>query len=199
MRGSADYALILMSDLKSFKEATGTYRNQYRDAIGNLLAYLRSIEMPARFLLTDPLAEHMGLFDENQVIATVEPGDVFFMQRYCIVKPVTPLPLPRETAAEMRRKFPIERGIPDYTRLQILQKRAAFGEKAIINASTAIFVFGKQFRPKSKPEDGRAVFFINQQFIPTLKLSGFDAPIASYLQVPYGNLALSEWRVESGC
>lgn len=196
MKGFSESTLILFSDPHKYKEATGMWRRQYLQSVENLLKYLSDKDTWVRCLITDPLSTVL-LKPETPGVewyATENAGGMYFIthntstpDNYPVVK------LDAGIAETLDKKHPIERGCTFEERAYKTSKRVALAEKAIIQQSKCIFCFGKLFNPHPKENDGRAVIYINNQFIPTLKLSGNDAPISSFLDVPWGNLALTEW------
>lgn len=194
MRGFADYALVLFSDYGKYAEASSEYRRHYMAAVKNLFAYLKSQQLWIRCLVTDPLAcVLVGEFSEVEWQATENPGGLYFMYNNMRHFHIASEKLPKEIVAAMDAKYPIERGITKEMRMNLVSKRVAIAEKALIKQAKAVFCFGSAFKTYPKENDGRAVISINNQFIPSLKLSGNDAPIGSFLNVPWGNLSLTDW------
>lgn len=196
MKGFSDTTLILFSDPRKYVEATGLWRRQYALAVSNLLQYLSDKDTWVRCLITDPLS--VSLIDKEtrgvEWYATENPGGMYFITHNSSAPDDLPMvKLQSDIVELLDKKFPIERGCTVEERGYRTSKRVSLAEKTLIQRSKCIFCFGKLFNPHPKENDGRAVIFINNQFIPTLKLSGHDAPISSFLDVPWGNLALTEW------
>lgn len=194
MKGFADYALVLLSERQKYMEASGLWRNQYVQALDNLIKYLHRNDIWIRFLATDPLAQL--LLDGNELVewqATENTGGMYFLNTQGGVPRHQYIKLPTEVEEAMNKKFPIERGLNTERRMYLTDKRVALAEKSLIGQAQCVFCFGKLFRPKSSPEDGRAIISINNQFIPSLKLSGYDTSPSLFFDATWGNLSLTEW------
>lgn len=199
MQGFTDKALVLLSQPDKFQEASGFYRNDYMTAVVNLLAYLHSVDITPVCLVTDGLAvKLLNALDCIVWQATEDAGGMFYIKSNVHPYKEPTAQLPANIKQVLDTKHPIERGMSMTERGVIEVKRVALAEKELIKSFNCVFVFGNLFKVRPKPEDGRAIFSINNQFIPTLKLSGYDAPINSFLGVPWGNLALTEWGKYNG-
>lgn len=200
MRGFAPQALILLPAQDKYEEAYGGYKTQFAQAIHKLLSYLHSIDMEPCFLMTDPVA--YTVFGEEpgvNWIATENQGGIYFLRNNCALPTVAPLSqIPQQVLEELDKKFPVERGSTVEQRWYVESKRVNLAEKLIIARHTVVFLFGNQYRLTPKQNDGRALFFINQQFIPRLKLSGNDANITMFLGIENANMSITEWRVPDG-
>ncbi len=200
MKGFTSDALILLPAYEDYKEAYGGYKEQLQLSVENIISYLKSVEITPVFLTTDPLA---GILyaerDDLTWLATENPGGMYFIQKNLHVPAYTnTVPLAPEYLQDLDKKFPVERGCTIQQRCFVESKRVNRAEKLLIAAHKVVFLFGKQYNLRSKPDDGRALFFINSQFIPKLKLSGYDANINSFLGFPRANMAITEWRVSDG-
>lgn len=198
MRGFADRALILFSDPSYYNEALGSYKNNYRRAVQNLLTYLESIGVEHDCLLTDQLAVQFNL-PNTRWIATAVPEDLFFMRNYCNIPNQESTPLPDALATKLRTKYPVERGLSPEDRFAIVAKRTRMAERNLIDSYKFVVVFGNTFRVRTKESDGRAVFSVNdKRFYTRMELSGAEVPISDFLQIPYGNLSLCDWGLYNG-
>lgn len=197
MKGFAASALILLSDIDKYNETYGGYKQQYKQALDNLFAYLNTAEMRPLALVTDPLALEL-LAGRNDILwlCTENNANMYFMQRYCGLNlPKNNEPLPLDITKELDHKYPINRGISQQARGYAVSKRVSLAERKLMERETVVFVFGSLFKPKSKENDGRAVIYIDNAFIPKLKLSGCDSPINPFLGFDRANLALFDWRL----
>lgn len=200
MRGFATQALILLPALDKYQEYYGGYKAQFDKAVRTLVDYLHSVDIEPCFLATDPVAysEYTGL-EGVRWLATENSGGIYFMQTNAgLPKLPTLTNIPDAVLKELDTKFPIERGLSVDQRWYRESKRVALAEKLIIAQNTVVFLFGNQYRLRAKENDGRALFFINQQFIPKFKLSGNDANITAFLGIPNANMSITEWRVSNG-
>lgn len=195
MRGFSRNALILMQDPKKFQESYGGYKEQYITAVKNLLLYLASVDIEPYFLSTDTLA--YTLFKDLQGVswyATENPGGMYFMQNQCGLPKLEPIiPLDPNILSAIDKKFPLERGMEANHRWFVMSKRVAMAEKEIIKQQKAVFVFGSLYKPRTKPDDGKAIVSVNTQLAPKLTLSGYDANINAFLNFPRANMTLTEW------
>lgn len=194
MKGFADYTLILLSEPEKFQDASSMWREDYALALDNILKYLRQQNTWIRVLATDVLAAHLlTKYDDIEWQATEGPGGMYYLRTNRYVPGKDFVKLPDDILKTLDEKYPIERGmLPEFRHL-CTQKRVAMAEKELIHRARAVFCFGKAYRTYPKPDDGRAVISINNQFIPSLKLSGNDAHIGAFLNIPWGNMALTEW------
>ncbi len=200
MRGFASSALILLPSMEDYTEAYGGYKEQLHKAVRNLLTYLKAMEITPTFFVTDQLATTLYANEAGVAWqATENPGGMYFLQNNMNIPVFERLrPIPPVCLQDIDKKFPVERGLSGAQRQYTEAKRVNRAEKLIIETQPVVFMFGKQYSLRSKPDDGRALFFINSQFIPKLKLSGYDANINAFLGFPGANMALTEWRVTDG-
>lgn len=198
MRGFTDRALILLSSLQAYDECGSMYKYDYQVAIKNLVEYLGSVGISHDCLITDALATRMNMFSPRW-LATSAPEDMFFMRNYCGVKDYATVELEDGVLEELRKKFPIQRGLTPNERYPIVAKRVKHIERSLIANYQFVIVVGKEFPVKSKPDDGRAILRVNEKkFYTSMELSGAEVPINDFLQVPYANQCLSEWGKYSG-
>lgn len=198
MKGFTERALILLSNLGDFEASGSMYKGSYRDAVSNILAYLRSVEIEHDCLITDGLATHLNM-QEPRWLATGAQEDLFFMRNYCSVPDYPAVDLPTDLVQKLRHKYPIPRGIDPASRFDIVAKRVKYAERALIDTYSFVVVFGKEFSARPKVGDGRAVLTVNdKKFYTQLTLSGEPVPINDFLQVPYASLCLCDWGKYSG-
>lgn len=200
MRGFATQALILLPAMEKYQEYYGGYKAQFDKAVHNLVDYLHSVDIEPCFLATDPVAysEYTGL-EGVRWLATENSGGIYFLQTNAGLPQLPDLtPISDALLKEVDAKFPVERGMTVEQRWFTESKRVNLAEKLIIAQHTVVFLFGNQYSLRPKQNDGRALFFINQQFIPKFKLSGNDANIVAFLGIPNANMSITEWRVSNG-
>lgn len=198
MRGFTDKALILLSKRDGFDECGSIYKFDYQSAIKNIVDYLAGVGISHDCLITDELATHMNMYTPRW-LATGAPEDMFFMRNFCGVPDYPTVDLDAVILKAVRSKYVIKRGLKPEERFPIVSKRVKYAEKELMNSYSLVVVFGKDFRVKSKPGDGRAILRVNEKkFYTSMELSGEEVPINDFLQIPYGNQCLSEWGKYSG-
>lgn len=174
------------------------YKQAYLKALANLQVMLEREETRMLCLCSDPLA--VKLWRETGFQASWadvdDIGGMYFIHRNSDTPDFSPYDVPISDALKelLDKKFPIERGLSAERRAYVMGKRIALAEKEIIKSNKLIFCFGSAYKPAPKPDDGRAVILINNQFIPTLKLSGYDSPISMFLGFPTAHLSMTDWR-----
>lgn len=191
MRGFASNALLLFSDMNQVMESH-SFAGNYKLAVNNLLIYLDSVGIGHDCFISDELAFNLAL-PKTRWIATGASEDIFFMTKFCNVPSYDLVPLRDDLCQLIRDKHPLKRGMSQQERAKIIQKRVELAEKQLISSYQLVIVFGKNYRVKTREDDGRAVIHVKKGFIPTLELSGKEVPINDFLQLPYGNLTLLEW------
>ena len=192
MRGFTDRGLLLFSSMDDYLSATWAFTGNYRLALTNLLAYLKSVGIGHDCFITDELAFNMSPPD-TRWLATGASEDVFFMTKFCNVPSYPLVPLDEKLCQRIRKDFPLKRGMSQEDRASIIQKRVELVENKLIASYQLVIVFGNTYKVKTKEDDGRAVIHIDKAFVPTLELSGQTIPINDFLQLPYGNLTLLDW------
>lgn len=192
MQGFTDRALILFSDINKYYDATSEWRTRYQQSLDNLVARLTLDNIQPCVLYTDALA--LVLKHNAKVYATSDPSDMFFMKTHGMPELDT-VPLAKDIVDSIRKKYPIDKGITTEARGYIVEHKTAMAEREIIKSFKLIFVFGSLYKPKTKPGDDRAVITISQQFIPFLKLSGYDAQVGAFLQYPGATSPMYDWSV----
>ena len=200
MRGFATQALILLPSMEKYSEYYGGYKLQFHTAIKTLVDYLHSVDIEPCFLATDTVAySEFAELEGVRWLATENSGGRYFLQSQCSVPELSPLAeVPESVLKELDKKFPVERGLTVEQRWFVESKRVNMAEKLIIAQNSVVFLFGNQYSLRPKQNDGRALFFVNQQFIPKFKLSGNDANITAFLSIPNANMSITEWRVSNG-
>lgn len=197
MKGFANHALVLFSDPAKYAESYSGYKQAYMKSLANLQVALSRAEIPMLCLCSDPLAVKLWRdvqFDADWQDVDDIGGMYFIHNNSSVPEFERSVPVPDAVKEMLDKKVPIERHITPEQRAYYMSKRVPLAEKAIIKVSKLVFCFGNYYKPTPKPDDGRACILINNQFIPTLKLSGFDSPISAFLGFPSANLALTEWR-----
>lgn len=198
MRGFTDKALILLSDKESFLASHTLHRTLYQQSINNLIGYLQDMEMQHYCLISDGLAGCLNMHSPKW-LSTAAPEDLFFMRTYCNIPDGVSESITTEQVELLRKKYPIARGIDPLDRLKIVANRVKYMEKQIISTFQFVVVFGSLYKVRTKENDGRAVLRINDKhFYTSMELSGQALPINEFLQIPYGNVSLSEWGKYSG-
>lgn len=199
MQGFTPNALLLLPQSDKFNQASSFYKKDFKLAMENLVSYLAKRNITPQCFITDELA--FALFKDDTRFQWLSPEDragTFYLQNRDIGKGVNAIPVNSDIKAIIDKRVPVERGTSFVERGVKVQKRVSIAEREIIKQAHCVFVIGNQYKGYHKDNDGRAVFYINSQFIPTLKLSGNDSPIASFLAIDWGNLALTEWGKYDG-
>lgn len=197
MKGFTQRALIRLSSAEEYAQYSAPYRYSYKLAIANLVAYLKSVDIEHDCLITDKLATQLDMHHPRW-LATGAAEDMFFAHKFCGVPAYDTHDLTKAQAEQLRKKFPIERGLEPAERFKIVQKRVDYMEKKLTDSYDFVVVFGNRAITKSKPGDGRAIMRVRKNFCATMELSGEEVPINDFLQVPYGMQSLSEWGKYNG-
>lgn len=197
MKDFAQHALVLFSDKAKYLDSYGGYKQSYLKALANLTVALSNNDIRMLCLCSDPLA--VNLWREVEFDADWQDVDDIGGMYFIHNNSDTPnfersVSIPDNIRELLDRRIPIERGITPERRAFLMNKRVAIAEKELIRQNKLVFVFGSAYRAYQKEDDGRACVLINNQFIPTLKLSGHDSPIAAFMGFPTANLALTDWR-----
>ena len=192
MQGFTDRALICFSDVDKYNSATSMWRSWYQKSLDNLCARLALDNITPCVMYTDPLA--LVLKHSCEVLATSDRADMFFMATHGMPKLAT-TPLDKRIVDLLNKKFPTERGITADARGYLIGKRTALAERELLKEFKLVIAFGTLYKPKTKDGDERAIITVSQQFIPHLKLSGFDAQIGAFMQYPGATAPMYDWSV----
>lgn len=201
MRGFTERALVLFSDPVKYDESLSYYRSEYRKALMALQIALSWADIKMACLCSDPLAVRLwsSLSFDTDWFDVEDVGGMYFIHNNSDTPNFTrSIPISDALKEMLDKKVPIPRGITPEHRAFLTGKRVTIAEKFIITQEKLVFCFGNAYKTYPRANDGRACIQINNQFIPSLKLSGFDAPIAPFLNFDTANLALTEWRFDIG-
>lgn len=202
MKGFDTKALILFPNESTYIRKPAAYKYQFRQAVTNLVEYLKSVDIEPHVFFTDDIARTLNLPDFKWV-STLSTADRFFISKYC-----------DGTASALQTEmieFPdvynaITAKDPGSLDLSVEQRFALVTRHDLKAIGTIVpkyrivihFMVKNKTRYKvtSKPDDNRIRIIVNAAtFIPTAYIGGLEENAIDLFGVSYGNRALDNWEV----
>lgn len=202
MEGFTDNCLVLFPKPESYENRVDLYHIQLKRSIENLLKYLSKCKIQPQCFTTDEVALIVNPKDVEW-LQTLSDPDNFFMITHNVsmealkYKQVTKLP---DLYAKVNKDVPLERGLTEEQRFEVIVKRESRITKSIIKDSKLVILFEQPNNPSykvvSKEGDGRICIFINNKtFTPKCFISGMEVDPNDILGFQGANRPVYQWEV----
>ena len=204
MKGFDTRALILMPEYDAYEQHGDAYKGKLRVGLTNVLDYLDTQDITPYGLYTDEVIHEVDYQSRIQLYNILSMQDTFFVYKNCIgMKGInTALKWERQDIIDKHMKDADKmKDLTDFDMFNVVARHEKKLSQPFIKEFKIVFIVNfaghLNYKASSNPNDGKIRVYIDAAtLVPNVYISGLPIDACEILNVPYGNLPITQWHVK---